>query len=37
MEILSVGGQEGAALRRAQVLIIRDLLQWAADENTDTT
>lgn len=36
VEVITVGGQEGAALRAAQAKIIRELLMWVADEDTDT-
>ena len=36
VEILTVGGEEGAALRAAQARVIHDLLRWADDENSDT-
>jgi hypothetical protein len=37
VEIVTVGGEEGAALRAAQARVIHKLLRWVGDEDTDTT
>jgi hypothetical protein len=35
IEILTVGGEEGAALRAAQARVIHELLLWVGNEQND--